>query len=106
MGRKKDNSKGKRKSYRYKDVIPVGAFTDSADRDNNSARTFEYVAERRITMKKIRTKLMMMFGNKQGMEMVQVAILVAIAVAVGIIFKSSIVDFVNRIFGNLDAANF
>ena len=45
-------------------------------------------------------------GNKKGMEMVQVAILVAIAVAVGIIFKSSIVDFVNRIFGNLDAANF
>ena len=57
-------------------------------------------------MKKIRTKLMMLFGNKQGMEMVQVAILVAIAVAVGIIFQSSIVDFVNRIFGNLDAANF
>ncbi len=57
-------------------------------------------------MKKIRTKLMLLLGNKQGMEMVQVAILVAIAVAVGIIFKSSIVDFVNRIFSNLDAANF
>ena len=57
-------------------------------------------------MKKIWTKTCMMLGNKKGMEMVQVAILVAIAVAVGIIFKSSIVDFVNRIFGNLDAANF
>ncbi|MBE6019321.1 MAG: hypothetical protein E7230_03150 [Clostridiales bacterium] len=57
-------------------------------------------------MKKIRTNLLMLFGNKQGMEMVQVAILVAIAVAVGIIFKTSVVDFVNRIFGNLDAANF
>lgn len=57
-------------------------------------------------MKKIKTKLLLLFGNKQGMEMVQVAILVAIAVAVGIIFKSSVVDFVNRIFGNLDAANF
>lgn len=57
-------------------------------------------------MRKIMTKLQMMLGNKQGMEMVQVAILVAIAVAVGIIFKSSIVDFVNRIFSNLDAANF
>lgn len=44
--------------------------------------------------------------NKKGMEMVQVAILIAIAVAAGIIFKSSVVDFVNRIFGNLDAANF
>lgn len=44
--------------------------------------------------------------NKKGMELVQVAILVAIAVAVGIIFKSSVTDFVNRVFGNLSAANF
>ena len=44
--------------------------------------------------------------NRKGMEMVQVAILVAIAVAVGIIFKSSVTDFVNRIFGNLNATNF
>lgn len=57
-------------------------------------------------MKRLRTKACLLLGNKRGMEMVQVAILVAIAVAVGIIFKSSIVDFVNRIFGNLDAANF
>ena len=57
-------------------------------------------------MKRIRRNIAMLIGNKKGMEMVQVAILVAIAVAVGIIFKSSIVDFVNRVFGNLDAANF
>lgn len=44
--------------------------------------------------------------NKSGMELVQVAILIAIAVALGIIFKSSITDFVNKIFGNLNAANF
>lgn len=57
-------------------------------------------------MKRIRNNIAYMLGNKRGMEMVQVAILVAIAVAAGIIFKSSIVDFVNRIFRNLDAANF
>ena len=57
-------------------------------------------------MKRIRRKIAVLIGNKRGMEMVQVAILVAIAVAAGIIFKSSVVDFVNRIFGNLDAANF
>ena len=45
-------------------------------------------------------------NNKSGMELVQVAILIAIAVALGIIFKSSITDFVNKIFGNLNAANF
>ncbi len=57
-------------------------------------------------MKRIRMFMTDALCNKKGMEMVQVAILVAIAVAVGIIFKTSIVDFVNRIFGNLDAANF
>ena len=57
-------------------------------------------------MRRIRSKFAVLLGNKKGMEMVQVAILVAIAVAVGIIFKSSVTDFVNRIFGNLDAANF
>ena len=44
--------------------------------------------------------------NKQGMEMVQVAILVAIAVALGIIFKTQITDFVNDTFGSLSNANF
>ncbi len=57
-------------------------------------------------MKRMRSKIAVLIGNKRGMEMVQVAILIAIAVAAGIIFKSSVVDFVNRIFGNLDAANF
>ena len=51
-------------------------------------------------------RLAMPVRNKKGMEMVQVAILVAIAVAVGIIFKSSVADFGNQIFGNLNAANF
>ena len=57
-------------------------------------------------MRKIIRKAGLLFRNKKGMEMVQVAILVAIAVAVGIIFKSSVTDFVNMIFGNLNAANF
>ena len=58
------------------------------------------------TITKIRHKIRMKLCNKKGMELVQVAILIGIAVAVGIIFKTSIVDFVNRILGNLDAANF
>ena len=45
-------------------------------------------------------------NNKKGMEMVQVAILVAIAVAIGIIFKNEITDFVNQTFKNLDASKF
>ena len=44
--------------------------------------------------------------RKSGMEMVQVAILIAIAVALGIIFKTQITAFVNAVFRNLDAARF
>ena len=57
-------------------------------------------------IQKLKQKLIYSLSNKKGMEMVQVAILVAIAVAVGIIFKGSVVDFVNRIFNALNAANF
>lgn len=53
-----------------------------------------------------RIKLLCALNNRKGMEMVQVAILVALAVALGIIFKTSITDFVNKIFSNLNAANF
>ncbi len=44
--------------------------------------------------------------NKRGMEMVQVAILVAIAVTLGLIFKSEITDFVNDTFGSLNGSKF
>ncbi len=44
--------------------------------------------------------------RNDGMEMVQVAILIAIAVALGIIFKSEITSFVNATFSNLNASNF
>lgn len=50
--------------------------------------------------------ILKIIGNKQGMEMVQVAILVAIAVTLGLIFKSQITDFVNDTFGALDKAKF
>ena len=40
--------------------------------------------------------------SKKGMELVQVAILVALAVALGLIFKTEITDFVNRTFEGLN----
>ncbi len=43
--------------------------------------------------------------SKSGMELVQVAILVAIAVALGLIFKTQITDFVNRTFEGLNNFN-
>jgi hypothetical protein len=44
--------------------------------------------------------------NKQGMELVQVAILIAIAVALGLIFKAQIGAFVDNVFGELLGSDF
>ena len=57
-------------------------------------------------MKLRKLKTFRAINNKSGMELVQVAILIAIAVTLGIIFKDSITDFVDKIFSNLNAANF
>jgi hypothetical protein len=43
-----------------------------------------------------------LFRQRSGMELVQVAIMVAIAVALGLIFRTQITDFVNRTFEGLD----
>ena len=45
-------------------------------------------------------------AKSQGMELVQVAILIAIAIAVGLIFKTQITKFVNKVFSNLMNAGF
>ena len=57
-------------------------------------------------MKKKKKERAPLFAGKRGMEMVQVAILVAIAVALGLIFKTQITDFVNDTFGSLNSADF
>ncbi len=41
-----------------------------------------------------------------GLEMVEVAILIAIVVALGLIFKTQLTAFVNKVFGNLMNAGF
>ena len=48
----------------------------------------------------------MILKSKRGMEMVQVAILVAIAVAFGLLFKDRIMDFINNTFDTLDSTPF
>jgi len=45
-------------------------------------------------------------NNKKGMEMVQVAILVAIAIGLGLLFKDQIGDFITKTFENLNDSNF
>jgi hypothetical protein len=44
--------------------------------------------------------------GREGMELVQVAILIAIAVVVGLIFNKQIVAFVNDVFKDLFRAGF
>lgn len=43
-----------------------------------------------------------MLRSKKGMELVQVAILIALAVAIGLIFKTEITEFVNNTFEGLN----
>lgn len=45
-------------------------------------------------------------NNKKGMEMVQVAILVAIAVGLGLVFKDRIGEFVTKTFDGLTNSGF
>jgi hypothetical protein len=44
--------------------------------------------------------------NKRGMEMVQVAILVAIAIGLGMLFREKISDFITTTFDSLTNSNF
>jgi len=43
---------------------------------------------------------------KSGMELVQVAILIAIAITIGLLFRTQIEKFVNRTFSSLLKADF
>lgn len=53
------------------------------------------------TMIKILKKLNKKLGD-EGMEMIQVAILIALAIILGLIFKTEITAFVNKTFTNLN----
>lgn len=48
----------------------------------------------------------MITNNKKGMEMVQVAILVAIAIGLGLLFKGQIGEFITNTFESLNSSNF
>ena len=55
---------------------------------------------------KSKTVKMFAISSKSGMELVQVAILIAIAVALGLIFKTQITRFVDGVFGGLNGSGF
>ena len=44
--------------------------------------------------------------NSKGMELVQVAILIAIAIAIGLLFNKQLTNFVNGVFKDLLKAKF
>lgn len=46
------------------------------------------------------------FNSRKGMEMVQVAILIAIAVVFGLIFRERIVGFIELTFDKLESSGF
>ncbi len=48
----------------------------------------------------------MNFKSKKGMEMVQVALLIALAVAIGLVFRERIMDFIDGTFDTLEGSGF
>ena len=54
----------------------------------------------------LRKRTTRILANEGGMELVQVAILIAIAIVVGLLFKDKIVEFINNIFENLSVDKF
>lgn len=65
-----------------------------------------YPLSRRMERRKcMRFYQLMNWRSRRGMELVQVAILVAIAIALGLIFKTQITDFVNKTFAGLKQFN-
>lgn len=57
-------------------------------------------------MEKLMMNLKCRLCSRDGMEMVQVAILIAIAVFIGLIFKDKIGKFINDVFGELFRSDF
>lgn len=58
------------------------------------------------TMKKVKNRFKNALCNNAGMELVQVAILVAIAIVIGLIFRNEIQSFVDDIFSKLSSGSF
>ena len=55
----------------------------------------------------MRTLFKVRFANKKaGMELVQVAIIIAIAIVIGILFKDNIKGFIDDVFSNLSVGKF
>ena len=57
-------------------------------------------------METAKERIMKIWREETGMELVQVGILIAIAVGLGLIFKSEISSFVNDVFSGLTANSF
>lgn len=51
-------------------------------------------------------RLTRILRDNRGMELVQVGLLIAIAIALGLIFKTQITAFVNDVFAGLSASSF
>ncbi len=54
----------------------------------------------------VRTNMLMKTRSRKGMELVQVGILIAIAVGIGLIFREQIGSFVDTTFSDLLGADF
>jgi hypothetical protein len=60
----------------------------------------------KVAIRKLHVLMVNKTKEREGMELVQVAILVAIAILIGLIFRTQIKTFVDDVFKNLTAGKF
>ena len=109
MGREKTCGHRKNTSGGKQDELSTGNNAHGADYNYGSpCNDADKINQKKkeVTMSCKKRKAQPLLRSKRGMEMVQVAILVAIAVTLGLIFKTQITDFVNDTFSSLSTAKF
>ena len=100
MDGEKKASRGKSKSGRDQTIFPSDVVAVIRYVNYNSTHAVDHLD---ISMKGAD---LMNLKSKRGMEMVQVAILIAIAVTLGLIFRERIMDFIDGTFDSLESSGF
>ena len=100
MDGKKETSGSKGEASRNKIISAADVVAVITHADYNSAYAVKHLD---ICMKGVDR---MNLRSKRGMEMVQVAILIAIAVTLGLIFRERIMDFIDGTFNSLESSGF
>lgn len=106
MAYEQETGGGTRQSSGEQARFSDGAHAHSSRHDNGGTGIYVVLIYEKRKGIQIMKKGLLNVRSKKGMELVQVAILIGIAVAVGLIFRTQITDFVNAVFSTLAGGGF